>query len=245
MAKSGSARSGSTAERLRDDIAALIAHDGLVPGDQLPTEQTLADRLGRSRSTVREALRLLEQEGLLRAVQGKGRFVSALGGLRVERPVTKYESITDMLEGLGYAVTNAVLDVSESEATQAEALSLGISAGDAVIRLTRLRCGDDIPLVFSVNTVPRVLLPGPIVHRDWTGSLTKALAGHGYNVVSSLARISAVDVPADLGKKYSLSTYDPWLLVTETCIADDGTPVVYATDYHRGSDIAFNVLRRS
>lgn len=245
MAKPALTRNGSTAERLRDDIASLIAHDALVPGDQLPTEQALAERLGFSRSTVREALRLLEQEGQLRPVQGKGRFVSALGGLRVERPVTKYESITDMLEGLGYTVTNALLDVSESEAAPEEAAALGIQPGDPVIRLTRLRCGDDIPLVFSINTVPRALLPGPIRHRDWTGSLTRALSNHGYNVVSSLARISAVDLPGDLGERYALTAYDPWLLVTETCIADDGTPVVYATDYHRGTDIAFNVLRRS
>lgn len=235
----------STAGRLRDEIVSMIRNDELIPGDQMPTEQVLAERLGYSRSTVREALRLLEQDGVLRAEQGRGRFVSALGGLRVERPVTKYESITEMLEGLGYRVTNSVLEVSESFAASAEAEALGLAEGDPVIRLIRLRCGDDIPLVFSVNTIPRTFLPGPIAHRDWSGSLSRALEAHGRKVVSSAARISAVNLPAEYAQRFSLAQYDPWLLATETCITSDGVAVVYATEYHRGSEIAFNVLRRA
>ncbi|WP_454111856.1 GntR family transcriptional regulator [Microbacterium aurum] len=238
-------RRASTAERLRDSIEALIHRDDLAPGDQMPTEQVLSERLGFSRSTVREALRLLEQDGLLRAEQGRGRFVSGAGALRVERPVTKYESITEMLEGLGYRVTSAVLDVGESTATAEEAEALQLQEGDPVVRLVRLRCGNDIPLVFSINVIPRDCLPGPIGHRDWSGSLSRALEAHGRTIVSSVARISAVDVPAEYGERFSLSQYDPWLLATETCITTDGSPVVYAQEYHRGSEIAFNVLRRS
>ena len=238
-------RAKSTVDRLRDEVLNLVARQGLVPGDQLPTEQELAELLGLSRSTVREALRALEQEGLLRAVQGKGRFLSALGALRVERPVTKYESITDMLEGLGYEVTNVVLDVAEVPASPTVAQPLQIAEGEPVLQLTRLRLGDDRPLVFSVDTVPRGLLPGPIAHRDWSGSLARALELQGSAVVSSTARISAVNVPEPYATKYSLSEYDPWLLVTETAYTTAGVPALFATDYHRGSDIAFNVLRRA
>lgn len=243
MAGLSSSRTQSTVDRLREEILGLVSREGLVPGDQLPTEQELAERLSFSRSTIREALRALEQEGLLRAVQGKGRFLSALGALRVERPVTKYESITDMLEGLGYEVSNVVLDVSEVSAGPVVARQLGIAEDDPVVQLIRLRCGDERPLVFSIDTVPRRLLPGPIAHRDWSGSLTRILALQGSAVLSSTARISAVNVPEPYAERYSLSEYDPWLLVTETAYTAEGVPALYATDYHRGSDIAFNVLR--
>ena len=193
----------STAERLRGELLAMIAERGLVAGDQLPTEQALSAHFGVSRATVREALRLLEQDGSVRAVQGKGRFLSAVGDLRVERPVTRYESITDMLEGLGYSVTNAVLDLQEASADDTEAAALGIPAGDDVIRITRLRCGDERPLVVSVDTVPRNLLPGPIGHRGWSGSLTHALKIQGHEIVSSLARISSVMMPAELCLLYT------------------------------------------
>src|SRR5690606_21376082 len=43
----------------------------LKPGDALPTEQALAEKFGVNRSTVREAIRLLEQEGLLVRAAGR------------------------------------------------------------------------------------------------------------------------------------------------------------------------------
>jgi GntR family transcriptional regulator len=64
-----------------------------------------------SRNKIREALKLLEQDGMVTAIQGRGRFVSALGSVPIERPVTIYESITELPQGLGYTVTNVVLSV--------------------------------------------------------------------------------------------------------------------------------------
>ncbi len=218
--------------------------DGLVPGDQLPTEQKLAELIGVSRSNIRESLKLLENEGVVRAVQGKGRFLSAIGGLRVERPVTKYESITDMLENLGYKVTNLVLEITEGEASEAEARALHLPTGSQVLRIVRLRCGDDEPLVLGIDTVPRDMLPGPVAYRNWSGSLTKQLEYHGNTIESSLARISAVNLPDQYAERFNLTKLDPWLLVEEICITSTGERAIFAMDYHRGSEIAFNVLRR-
>ena len=232
------------AHRLKDDLLDMIASEGIGPGDQLPTEPELADRFSASRSTVREALKLLEQDGLVNAIQGRGRFLSALGSMTIERPVTIYESITEMLEGLGYAVTNVVLSVKEDVADEHVAGELGIAPGDPVIRLVRLRLGNDEPMVFSINVIRRDSLPGPLAYRDWGISLTDALEGHGHGIVSSVARISASNLPADYARKHELQQYDPWLLVEETCITRAGLRVLYALDYHRSSEIAFNVIRR-
>lgn len=232
----------STTERLRNEILDML--NGLVPGDQLPTEQNLAKTVGVSRANIREALKLLENEGVVKAVQGKGRFLSAVGGLRVERPVTKYESITEMLESLGYNVTNLVLEIVEGEASEAERRALHLSDDAQVIRIVRLRCGNDEPLVFGINTIPRDMLPGPIAYRDWSGSLTKMLEFQGKKIESSLARICARNLDEEYARRFNLATFDPWLLVEEICVTSEGDRVIFATDYHRGSEIAFNVLRR-
>src|SRR4051794_25230583 len=164
-------RAASSAAHLRDQLGELIEHDGLRPGDRVPTETALAARLQVSRSKVREALKLLEQDGLVHAVQGSGRFVSALGTIRVERPVTVYESITELLAHRGHEVTTAVLGIEEADADDHVARALEISPGAPVIRLTRLRLGDGEPMVFSVNTILRDALPGPVAYRDWSTSL--------------------------------------------------------------------------
>ena len=64
-------------EQVRDSIAELLISD-LRPGDVLPTETAVAEWLMVSRSTVREAMKLLEQEGLVETRRGMGRFATAL-----------------------------------------------------------------------------------------------------------------------------------------------------------------------
>lgn len=66
---------------LSDRIERRILDGDLKPGDPLPTEQELAERFGVNRSTVREAIRLLEQEGLLVRTAGR-RLQVALPGPR-------------------------------------------------------------------------------------------------------------------------------------------------------------------
>lgn len=68
----GGAASHYRYQRIADDLRAEIIKGALV---KLPGELTLKRKYGASRNTVRQALALLEQEGLVRAEQGKGRFV--------------------------------------------------------------------------------------------------------------------------------------------------------------------------
>jgi DNA-binding FadR family transcriptional regulator len=67
-------------EQVADQLRELIIAGDLVPGARLPNEQTLAADFGVSRATVREALRVLATENLLRTAKGAG------GGSYVARP---------------------------------------------------------------------------------------------------------------------------------------------------------------
>lgn len=58
------------------DLRGQIATGGLAPGSAVPSETELRQRYDASRNTVRQALAVLEREGLVSAHPGKGRFVS-------------------------------------------------------------------------------------------------------------------------------------------------------------------------
>lgn len=230
--------------QVRDRLVELLRSRGLRPGDRLPTESEIAELCDVGRSTTREALKLLEQEGLIVVERGRGRFLSSLSALTVERPITRFESATAMLEAMGYDARTVVLSVTEAEPTNAEAEALELPAETTVIRLERLRFTDDHPLIYSMCTVPRECIPGPIRHVNWLGSLHDLLAAQGYPPVSSVARLQAVDVPSDVRERYSLGDVGSWLLISETVITTSGRHVLYAQDYHRGDAFSFNVLRR-
>lgn len=230
--------------QVRDRLVELFQSKGMRPGDRLPSEAEVADLCDVGRSTAREALKLLEQEGLIEVERGRGRYLSSLGTLKVERPVTRFESVTDMLKGLGYEVRSVVLAVAEDQPTAEESEALGLAADAAVIRLQRLRFDGDDPLIYSVETFPRECINGPVKHLDWTGSLSALLAAQGYPLVSSAARLRAVELPGDVVQRYSLEGMGPWLLITETVITGSGQRVLHSASYHRGDAFAFNVLRR-
>lgn len=59
-----------------EQIRALIESGALKPGDKLPTERSLAEQLGISRSSVREALSALEVLGVIQSRQGLGNYVA-------------------------------------------------------------------------------------------------------------------------------------------------------------------------
>jgi GntR family transcriptional repressor for pyruvate dehydrogenase complex len=68
----------SKARTLADRITTAIAVGTYSPGDRLPSERDLADLMGVSRVTVREAIRLVSEVGLLTSVRGRdgGTFVT-------------------------------------------------------------------------------------------------------------------------------------------------------------------------
>ena len=62
-------------EAAMQQIQKLIADRGMSPGDKLPSERELVQQLEISRSSVREALRMLEIMGLVQVKPGRGAFV--------------------------------------------------------------------------------------------------------------------------------------------------------------------------
>ena len=67
--------SGSLTDRVCDALTQLIRGKEIAPGDRLPSEMTMAERFGVSRTVVREAVSRLKSEGLVESRQGSGVFV--------------------------------------------------------------------------------------------------------------------------------------------------------------------------
>lgn len=240
-------RSEKTISRqVREAILDLIAKNNLKAGDKLPSETELCAAFNISRPTLREALSLLEQEGLIRTQHGLGRFLSAASALRVQRPITTYESISVMLQELGYTPETKVLSVREieagSEPETAEALQCPAKATLVVVE--RLRSQDGEPLVYSLEAFPRALLPESYETGIFAGSLNDLLGARKQRPRMSTAAIAAVQLPKGTSRRLGRPATEPWLLITETCLTEDGTPVIHARDYHRGDAISFNFSRR-
>jgi len=230
--------------RLRDRIAELIRDEGLKPGDKLPTEAQLTDRFKISRPALREALKLLEQDDIIYVTHGRGRFVSAMSAVQVERPITVFESVTDMTRHYGYSTNNKVLSISEEAPDKIVRERLRLGPKDRVIRLERLRLQNDVPILYCVDFIPRGLIPAKLYDIDWSGSLLDLMEQHRQRPRMSAATVSAVMLPDDVIERNDLRDFGPALKIVETCFNAAGEPVNHAIDYHRGSHFSFSLVRK-
>lgn len=230
--------------QLRDRIAELIRQDGLRPGDKLPTEAQLTQRFHISRPALREALKLLEQDDIIYVEHGRGRFVSAMSAVQVDRPITVFESVTDMARHYGYKPMNKVLSICEENPPALVAEKLRMETDARVIRIERLRLHEDEPILYCVDYVPRAIIPTKLYDIDWSGSLLNLLEQYRNRPRMSAATVSSVMLPDEVVQRHDLRDFGPALLIAETCFNAAGEPVNYALDYHRGSHFSFSLVRK-
>ena len=94
--------------QLVDKIRAAVRKGELCSGDQLPTVQELADRLGVAKGTIKRAYDELGNMGVLEKVQGRGTFVCyqpANSGSRKEQAMGAIDELLVKLEDLGFSQT--------------------------------------------------------------------------------------------------------------------------------------------
>ena len=68
-------------EQVADKLREMIIQESLKTGAKLPAEAELMERFGVSRSTVREAVKILQTEHIVDIRQGQGTFLCAMPGL--------------------------------------------------------------------------------------------------------------------------------------------------------------------
>ena len=93
----------SLPQKISEDIIAFILEENLQPGDKLPNETVLSERLNAGRSSVREAMKLLASRNIVTIRQGSGTYIASSPGM-VEDPLgftfigNKQKLINDLLE---------------------------------------------------------------------------------------------------------------------------------------------------
>ena len=93
----------SLPEKLADDIVNYILEEKMQPGDRLPNESVLAEKMKAGRSSVREAMKLLASRNIVTIRQGSGTYISSTPGI-VEDPLgftfigDKQKLAADLLE---------------------------------------------------------------------------------------------------------------------------------------------------
>src|SRR5512141_623437 len=155
MLKSAKSERKTLTEVALQELRQAITGGTFRPGSQLPTEAELCEALGVSRTVVREALRVLEDEGLVARRHGVGTFVR-------NHPILKNLNfnfgITEMIESAGLKAGTSHLALQKEVADKQKADKLRVEVGTPLITIERVRTANGRPVVYSLDTLTEGLV---------------------------------------------------------------------------------------
>lgn len=198
------------------------------PGEALPSERALCQVLGVSRITLRTAMDVLAEQGLVERRQGAGTFVSHA----VEYPMTRLTGFSELLRFRGLRPQTTWLRRRVRAASVDEAVRLGLKPGDAVVELERLRQAGREVMAHERSVLPQRFVADTAEVGD---SLYAYLDAHGTPVERALQHFHAVNAGARLAAHLKLRRGTAVLRVTRVGYLADGTPIEL-TDTHCRSD---------
>ncbi|WP_420960842.1 GntR family transcriptional regulator [Brucella sp. IR073] len=179
--------SGPLYVKLKRIIEGAVERGLIKSGDALPPEREIASMADVSRVTVRKAVQELVKEGLLIQRHGSGTFVASRVK-PVEQYLTQLTSFTEDMARRGMIVRSVWLDRGLYVPSPEEMVTLGLTSGEKVARISRLRVANDTPMAIERAALSPAVLPRP---EDVTTSLYAVLAENGNRPVRAIQRISA------------------------------------------------------
>lgn len=141
-------------QQVMDDIRQGIEDGRYGVGQKIPSESELSEIYSVSRITIRRAIEELSTEGYLTKKQGKGTYVNHPKLKKKLKQCGPLESFTDLCQKAGRVAGARVTQRQREAATADVALALGITEGDEVIRLRRVRTVDDKPCLIETSFFP-------------------------------------------------------------------------------------------
>ena len=224
--------------QLRAILREQILSGAYRPGDQLPTEAEIVGSYGVSRITVRQALRSLEEEKLIRREAGRGTFVT---DRPAEQDILQMDGSLDDLISMGLATSVQLLELEERGATLRDANIFGTEVGAPMVQCTRLRFYHDKPYSHIVNRMPKSVADR-LERSDWqTGGILAALERQGIALGDADQSVRATLADPVMAGALDVDIGAPLLLVDRIVLDADGHPVERVHTHYRSDIYSLNV----
>ncbi len=226
--------------QLKKSIEQAVKAELIGPGDALPSERDIASRAEVSRVTVRKAVQDLVRDGVLVQRHGSGTFV-APRLRRVEQSLSALTSFTEDMARRGMTVRSTWLERGIFQPSPDEMMKLGLSTGEAVARVSRLRSANGTPLAIERASLSASVLPDP----DCVGaSLYATLEETGNRPVRAVQRISAASLGVADARLLEVEAGSAGLHIERISYLATGKAIEFTRSLYRGDAYDFVVEMR-
>jgi GntR family transcriptional regulator len=220
--------------RVSGALRSQIKSQAFAVGTRLPGETEMAKKLGISRPTLREATRMLAQEGLLDVRHGVGTFVA-------EQP----RHLTNALDSMLSLPSVEGLAIERVDAPPEVAAALALAEGASVGRITRVRLVDGQPLALASEYLSlRDAEDFSVLQAFDGGSLYGFLAqSMGLALLRSEMSVTAVVANAHQSRLLAVKRGAPLLSMREIHYGEGDRRILYSVNIHNSAVVDFTLVR--
>ena len=230
--------------RVAAAIEEMIATSGLAPGERLPGETELAERLGVGRSTIREALADLERADVVERRWGVGTLVAAVAPASMGLEVL--ESFESLAARQGWTCGTTDLRVRRARASERQAAHLGVAPGTRISLVTRIKTRDGKPVAKMTSAVPEAVASHDLLVERFDGSITDLLRDlPGTPLRHARVEVSASTANRVLADQLKVRLGTPLLVLDEELVGADGELVAWNVLELAPGGVRVQVLRRT
>lgn len=211
----------------------------LSSGNQIPSEWEMADVLGISRITARQAITELVREGLLFRRTGKGTFVASP---KTHSKLSTLVGFSEKMQKLGHTVTSEVLEIEIESIDSFISEKLQLESGHKIIKLKRLRMLNNEPVAIQWSYFPYPRCSA-LLEVDFTKeSLIQSIVQKcGIRAKNSIDQVSLTFVSGKDAVILNLKQRTPMLLIEGVLYSDSGDPIRYGKGMYRGDKFKLTV----
>ena len=235
-----SATRRSLRHSLAQELRARIRAGEWRPGERMPSEPELARRETVSRSSMRAAMTMLEEEGYVSRRHGSGTYVTHRPALPNELGRNFGVSSLIVSEGLEPGTVEERSGAEPAPAAVAEAL--GVAEGEPVSTLRRVRTADGRRVVDATDWCRVEHLPPDDLPA--IGSIYAALAARGLRVDHGVAHLTPRNAAGDVADRLGVPSGTLLLTIDQVDRTADGVAVLVSREHHLADAFTFTLLRR-
>lgn len=213
----------------------------LSVGQKLPSEPCLASEFSLNRNTVRQAIALLVQKGLVEKHKGVGTFVRRTISLDPVHDLGRLTSFVDDFDVRDIAIQNRVLAARREPAPPDLAARFGLAPGDPLVLVERLRSVDRTPFVLERGFYPFERF-GPMLELDLSGSIYELLLTRfAADLHHSVQTLRAVRPAREIAAKLGVNPTIPCIFIESLAFSADDECLEVLQSTYRGDRYQFRV----
>jgi GntR family transcriptional regulator len=212
-----------------------------LPASPLPSEDALAEEYNVSRITIRQALSLLKEDGLVVRQRGKGTFVSEQVNSEALEPPKLSGSIEDLIL-MGIQTTTKTLNMSMVKPPDKILDRLKLARDSQLLRIEKIRLVEQGPLSYVINYLPPEI-GKKIKSEDLQVKPLMMILEDKFGITAAEAdqTLEATIADAHVAPLLEIRVGDPLLKVERTVFDGKGNPIEYVSVLYRADKYFFHV----